>query len=474
MESSSNTEAAAIAARELLATVLPGRITRQTDDGYQAEKDHPWSTNCWLPAACFVRPANTHEVAEVLQVVKKTGTKFAIRSGGHNFNPGFSSVEGYGIVIDLQDLNSLEFLDDGTLRAGAGNTWGAVFSFLDERGLSAIGGRQNNVGISGYLLGGGMPAFPNLHGLAADNVKNYEVVLADATIVNANADQNADLYRSLKGGGSNFGVVTRFDIATYKIGTQSTLAMYSIDGFKEVLRATKEAQQAMEKDPKIGMFTSVSPEHIAVGLFYADSEAENPPVFETFLNLKSLVQVYVRAKKGTIKTLVDVIGPLQPPTRRIVGTVTTKVSYDFYLAVHEMWLKTVKEHPELSSLQYNIQPASSTTAQIGEDNGGNILGLEKVAQTWWSLVAEWGDPVNDVRGSQAIDALEAGITRLAKEHAQSLGFLFMNDAKFSQNVLGSYGKGNVEKLKSTAAKHDPEGLFQSYQNDGFLLRKLEL
>lgn len=90
----------------------------------------------------------------------------------------------------------------------------------------------------------------------------------------------------------------------------------------------------------------------------------------------------------------------------------------------------------------------------------------------WSLVAEWSEPVHDVRAAQGLDVLQQGIVRLAEKHDRSLDFLFMNDAKFSQNVLGSYGQENVAKLKRTAAKYDPIGFFQTQQNDGFLLRKI--
>ncbi|GAW14087.1 hypothetical protein ANO14919_034790 [Xylariales sp. No.14919] len=463
--------ASTMAACELLRAIFPGRIDFPADSNYRAVMEHPWSSNSWLPAACFVRPADTHGVAEVLKVVKKTGATFAVRGGGHNFNPGFSSVKGYGIVLDLRDLNTLHLDGERILQVGAGNTWGAVFSFLDESGLSAIGSRQNDLGVSGFLLGGGMPAFPSLHGLGADNVKNYEVVLSDATIVNANAHENADLYHSLKGGGSNFGIVTRFDIATYPIETQSTIAIYRLAGHEEVLRTTVEVQETMENDPRIGIFTTVNSGLIAVGLFYA-AKIGRPRVFEAFLNLKSLIRVVVPTRTGTVKTLVDGIGPLAPPTRRMVSTVSTKVSYDFYIAVHQFWLDTANKYPEIGSLSYNIQPVSSTTVQIGRDKGGNVLGLEKVAQTWWSLVAEWSDSVNDERASQGLDVLQQGIVRLAKEHGQSLDFLSMNSAKSPQNVLESYGQENTAKLRRTAEKYDPQGFFQTRQNDGFLLRKI--
>ncbi|KAI0506263.1 hypothetical protein F5B22DRAFT_639287 [Xylaria bambusicola] len=464
--------ASAMAACELLRIIFPGRIAFPADANYGSEMELSWSSNCWLPAACFVRPADANGVAQVLRVVKKTGARFAVRGGGQNFNPGFSSVGGYGIVLDLQDLNSLYLENDKTLQVGAGNTWGHVFRFLDQSGLSAAGGRQNNVGVSGFLLGGGMPAFPNLHGLGADNVRNFEVVLSNATIVNANAYENADLYLALKGGGSNFGVVTRFDIATYPIMTETTIATFRLEGYREVLWTVVQAQEAMEKDPKIGMFLTVNPGFIAVGLLYADAILERPHVFESFFKLKSLIQVVVPTTTGTMKSLVNAIGPLTPPTRRLISTVTTKVSYDFYLAVHQFWLDTANHQPGIDSLSYNIQPASPATAQLGKDKGENVLGLEKVTQTWWSFVAEWSDSVNDERASQGLDVLQQGIARLAEEQGQSLDFLSMNAAKYSQDVLGSYGQENVARLSNTAAKYDPEGFFQTHQNDGFLLRKI--
>lgn len=101
-----------------------------------------------------MRPADAAGVAEALKIVRETGTKFAVRCAGHNCNPGFSSVANDGVVIDVQDLKSLEMGNDGVLHAGAGNTWGDVYTFLEGRGRSAVGGRSPNVGVSGYLLGG--------------------------------------------------------------------------------------------------------------------------------------------------------------------------------------------------------------------------------------------------------------------------------------------------------------------------------
>ncbi|KAI8965117.1 hypothetical protein F5Y11DRAFT_36641 [Daldinia sp. FL1419] len=470
MASESGITASVKTACDLLSSTFPDRVTVSSHTQYESQTRQPWCQNCWLPAACFVRPKDAKEVAEVFRIVKKTDAKFAVRSGGHNFNPGFSSVYN-GILIDLRDLKTLEIGGEGILRAGAGNTWGNVYAYLDEKDLSAVGGRQSDVGISGYLLGGGMPAFPNLHGFAADSVKNFEVVLADSTIVNANADENADLYRALKGGGSNFGIVTRFDIQTYPaITLQYNVLMYDPSGYEEVLRATVEAQEAMETDPKLGMFASINPTFIAIGIYYADSEAKQPKAIETFLNLKSLMQAAVPTTKGTIKSLVESIGILGPSSRRLTATTTTKFSNAFYVQVHNLWLESAKKYKEINSLWYNIQPTSTIAVQIGEDRSGNSLGLEKVPQTWWSLVAEWSEESNDTAAAHALEEFTKDVEQLAKEQGLYLDFKFMNDAEFSQKVLSSYGAENLKRLQEVSAKYDPDRLFQRLQNGGFLLR----
>ncbi|KAI1387334.1 6-hydroxy-D-nicotine oxidase [Hypoxylon trugodes] len=472
MAVTSDPTTAAVDARDLLTSAFPGRVAVPDDAQYQSEKDQPWCQTCWLPAACFVRPSSMNDVAEILKIVRQTGTKFAVRCGGHNTNPGGNSIDGNGILVNLLNLKSLELADDAVLRVGAGCIWGDVYDFLDKKGLSAIGGRQRDVGVSGYLLGGGMPAFPNHHGLAADSVKNFEVVLADSTIVNANANENPDLFRALKGGGSNFGIVTRFDIQTYPlIEVKYTVFMYDPSGYDEVLRATAEAQTAMEVDSKIGMFTAVNPAFIAVGAFYLDTEAAQPKFIETFFNLKSLQATAVPTTKGTLKTLIEAIGILGPAARRLAYTTTTKVSYDLYIDIHNLWLEGKTKYPGVN-LWYSIQPASPATAQIGEDRGGNSLGLEKVSQSWWAIVAEWPDETGDAAAAQALKEFTEDVINLAKKKGKHLDFIFMNDAHTSQNVLGGYGAENLKRLRDAAAKYDPEGVFQKLQNDGFLLRKV--
>ena len=82
-------------------------------------------------------------------------TPFAIRSGGHSHNPGFSAIGSYGILLALQNLNTLAISPNKkTLSIGTGNRWGAVYEFAAQNGVNVVGGREPMVGVGGLLLGG--------------------------------------------------------------------------------------------------------------------------------------------------------------------------------------------------------------------------------------------------------------------------------------------------------------------------------
>ncbi|MCJ1451511.1 hypothetical protein MMC28_001849 [Mycoblastus sanguinarius] len=118
------------------------------------------------------------------------------------FWPGLANVAA-GVAIDLSSITNVTVSPDRkTTSAGGDARWGAIYSQLDARNLSIVGGRVFDIGIGGFALGG-MRIF----------------VLASGEVVNANASQHSDLYKALKGGGNKFGVVTRFDFKTFDFGT---------------------------------------------------------------------------------------------------------------------------------------------------------------------------------------------------------------------------------------------------------------
>lgn len=106
--------------------------------------------------------------------------------------------------------------ENGIASIQPGGNWGTVYDTLAQHGVVTPGARGSGVGIAGFILGGGYSFFTSAYGWVCDSVENFEVVLYDGRIVNANARENRDLWISLKGGSGNFGLVTRFDMRTFQ------------------------------------------------------------------------------------------------------------------------------------------------------------------------------------------------------------------------------------------------------------------
>ncbi|KAJ3471966.1 hypothetical protein NLG97_g11406 [Lecanicillium saksenae] len=100
-----------------------------------------------------------------------------------------------------------------------GARWGSVYAALNPYNVTVVGARTSVVGVGGFTTGAGYSFHSNGHGFSCDNVANWEIVLANGTVVNANANENADLWKAQKGGSGNLGFVTRIDQTTLP-GTQ--------------------------------------------------------------------------------------------------------------------------------------------------------------------------------------------------------------------------------------------------------------
>lgn len=121
---------------------------------YNTAQTEYWSTSCGdLKPTCILEPETPEEVAAILSILHENNETFAIKSGGHNPNNYFASVDG-GPLISTKKLNEIIF-DAGseTVRVGPGNRWDEVGAQLDATGYTVVGGRIGNVGVGGYLLG---------------------------------------------------------------------------------------------------------------------------------------------------------------------------------------------------------------------------------------------------------------------------------------------------------------------------------
>ena len=193
---------------EMLASALRGRVVTPKDADYEALRQLAHTNYDARPAA-VIRVANAADVAAVINFVQATDLPLAVRSGGHSAIGG-SGCTG-GIVMDLRDLTALD-IDEAAKTAwvGSGLSAGEVSAAVTERKLIIGFGDSSTVGVGGMTLGGGIGYMARKHGLTIDNLLAAEIVTASGDILIVDAGNHSDLFWALRGGGGNFGVVTRF------------------------------------------------------------------------------------------------------------------------------------------------------------------------------------------------------------------------------------------------------------------------
>lgn len=143
-----------------------------------------------------------------------------VRSGGHAAFAGASSADG-GITVIFDKMKYIQLSDDKkTASIEPGHLWHDIYTRLAAENLAVVGGRVSSIGTGGLTTGGGISFFANQYGWACDNVASNEVVTASGVIVNASLTAFPDLYWALRGGGNNFGIVTKFNLETFPYGPQ--------------------------------------------------------------------------------------------------------------------------------------------------------------------------------------------------------------------------------------------------------------
>ena len=274
-----------------------------------------------LKPICIVKPSSTEEVAIAVRTVLKADADvpLAVRSGGHNPSKGSANIEG-GVTIDLRSLNSIDVKESQeSVSVGAGAFWGHVYEKLEPLGISVVGAHVYNVGVAGFILGGGLSSLSPRYGFACDMVENFEIVLASGEVVNANARQNSDLWVALKGGSNNFGVVTRFDIKCfpqgkiwggYLVGLMTTL--------DENLKALADMDPKWDEYASMKQSYTFSPKagySIATNIEYTKDSPE-PNVVKPLLEIRPFYRNTLRTT--TLSELATEIQKLQASATRYV------------------------------------------------------------------------------------------------------------------------------------------------------------
>ena len=207
--------ASAVAAQ--LKNTIKGRVMTPQDPDYDAARTLFVGGMDRRPAV-IARPVDAEDVARIIALARETGLELAIRSGGHS-GAGHSVCDG-GIVLDLAAMKGMQFdLENGTMWAEAGLTAGEVTAAAAAHGLAVGFGDTGSVGIGGITLGGGVGYLTRKYGLTIDNLLAAEIVTAEGQLLYVDDNSHPDLFWAIRGGGGNFGVVTRFKFRLHNVDT---------------------------------------------------------------------------------------------------------------------------------------------------------------------------------------------------------------------------------------------------------------
>src|SRR5690606_183644 len=180
-----------------------------------------WNAMIEKVPALVVQPTSADDVSTVVSFAARRRLRLGIKGGGHNI-AGTSIADG-GLQLDMSRMRDIA-VDRGAKRAhvGPGCHLGGVDRATRAHGLATPLGFVSATGVAGLTLGGGFGYLTRRFGWSVDNLEALEVVTADGTIRVVDRQNDADLFWALRGGGGNFGVVTRFTFRLHEVGPNVT------------------------------------------------------------------------------------------------------------------------------------------------------------------------------------------------------------------------------------------------------------
>ncbi|KAH9931578.1 FAD dependent oxidoreductase [Fomitopsis serialis] len=413
---------------------------------------------------CSVEPGTVEDVATIIKIVGMTRTPFAVKSGGHNTNPGFSSAT--GVQIAMSRFNNITIDSTAqTATIGAGLIFDEIYAALEEHGVMILGARATGIGAGGFILGGGYSFLSNEHGLTVDTVRAFEAVLPDGTITTATNTSNSDLFWALKGGHNKFGIVTQFTMDTFPIGqVWGGSVMLPVTNYDAVKDATLQFWQNAT-DPKadilIGFTATQNQTSIEVDLFY---DGPSPPagLFDGFMNVPDAAQITSAMDARSYLSLVQSANTnATAGMREYFDTVSitnpSSSLFDAVLNETTYWYQTLAAEVSDLVVHYDVEPfLRNIYSHAGADSSAWPPRRDQ-SFTPMLIAYAWTSPDNDGLINTVMQQSTRQLTDLAMSEGQDIANtpLYNNYALYSHPAEKVYGN-NLGRLRSIRERYDPQ------------------
>jgi FAD/FMN-containing dehydrogenase len=446
-----------------LREAIHGQVFRPGDDGY-LETSRVWNGayDDQRPAL-IVRCSGTADVVAAVGFARSNDLQMAVRGGGHSI-AGFSTCDG-GLVIDLSEMRSVR-VDPRARRAevGGGATWADVDHDAQAHALATTGGLVSSTGVAGFTLGGGIGWLMRKCGLACDNLVGADVVTADGRLVRASGDENSDLLWGLRGGGGNFGVVTRFEFELHPVGpiVYAGPIFFPAEHDLELTRRFRDWAPSVPDDITAALNLTAAPplpviperwhgEKVIALIVVSAGPAEE-------------AEEQVRAFREAAQPVADLLGPM-PYTamQTLLDPLWQKGTHAYFKAsnlrqlddalierLHERHLSTPGPQCEI-----HIHQMGGAVARVGD---GDTAFPERSMPFVLNAVTGW----HGADGAAAHTAWARGVIETAA--SASTGRAYVNFLGDPGSAESSYGAETYARLRALKSKYDPTNVFRLNHN----------
>jgi FAD/FMN-containing dehydrogenase len=450
---------ASVLAAGLRACGFVGRLVEPGDPDYDAARAG-WNGAIDHRPAAVAYASDADDVAAAIRAVRAAGLAFTVRGGGHSVSG--RSVRDGALCIDLRGLNAVDVdRERAIVRVGGGALLGELDAATQEHGLAVPGGQISHTGVGGLTLGGGLGWLMRHHGLTIDSLQAVDVVLADGTLVRASDDEHPDLFWAVRGGGGDFGVVTRFEFRAHRVGPTvlGGMLVYPWERALEALRASRELMTG-------------APDELT--LFVALISAPPRDPFPAALRGRRAAVVAV-AWSGDLAEGERVLAPLRvghPPVIDLVAAMpyvalqsmldeTAPHGWGFYDRLH--YLDEVSDG-FIDALLAGFERAPTPQSHVMTGwLGGAIERVPSGATAFGHRSARALTWIIGCSGQQPVGAAADWVRRVWEHTAPfATGGVYINALNAERSVRDAYSDEIWGRLVAVKRRYDPDGVFEAH------------
>ncbi|KAK6509294.1 hypothetical protein TWF481_004052 [Arthrobotrys musiformis] len=434
-----------------------------------------WNRMHIKEANIIVLPESEEDVSSTIKFVAEHNLDVAIASGRHTYS-GPSS--GYGLIIDMRNLRKVSVdVEKQTAVAQGGSLAGDIEAAAEDVGLRPVMGAVNATGCGGITTGGGIGNLSAQYGLVADNLLAARVALADGTIVVASDEENPDLFWGIRGGGSNFGLVTEFTYKLHKADpfVYSGFFMFSSDKIDACidLMNVLHLDYIMKSNGKFACtgLTAIMGGNVIPGflVWYDGPEEEGKKYIKPILDLGPIYPGSgAEVKRHTETTDWKQFEKMFPPEfNRLVGT-TTQVSYpistDIIKRTVQRFQEIVATRPEnlsVSKLMFDLRDYSKVTSvpldatAYANRREGCLIAVDLIwdqEELDKEMMQITKDFITQVRAWVKEDNEQKGVADVGAHVGATTLYALVSDG---DEKLASVFGSNLGRMKELKRKYDP-------------------